>query len=119
VRPAILMLYALYCWVRDRLLAVRAREVEQEDWAGVKDGAYIALVHVPGRRSYEILGDRPTVHIAVAIVPFIITALLVLGYWVSRQSILPWYERKVEERGSGRLPDASEQSPKAEPAVPQ
>jgi hypothetical protein len=91
-------------------------DVEYDDWLPVKDGDGIAIVQVPGKRDYEILGDRPTVHVALALVPLVLNGLLVLAYWLSRQALRPWYERKVEDQGSGRL---SNEAPGMEPAIPQ
>lgn len=93
-------------------------EIEESAWQPLKAGDPIAMVHVPGRRGYEILGDRPTVHVAVAIVPLVLITLLAVAYWFSRQAIRPWYERNVEDTGGGKLRDAIDDKPGPEPAIP-
>jgi len=92
-------------------------EVEEEDWAKLSEGSPIAIVHVPGRQGYEILGDRSTVHIASGLVPLIACVFFFFGYLGHRQAIRPWHERSsIQNDGTGRLADSSD-DPRVDPAV--
>ncbi|HQP37437.1 MAG TPA: hypothetical protein PLI95_19770 [Polyangiaceae bacterium] len=92
-------------------------EIEEEDWAKLSEGSAIAIVHVPGKRGYEILGDRPTVHVASALVPLIACVFLFFAYLGHRQAIRPWHERRsIQNDGTGRLADSND-DPSVDPAV--
>lgn len=92
-------------------------EIEQEDWARLSEGSAVAVVHVPGKRGYEILGDRPTVHIATGLVPLIACVFFFFGYLGHRQAIRPWHERSsIQNDGTGRLADSMD-DPRVDPSV--
>ena len=81
-------------------------KVEETDWAKLSQGSEVAVVYVPGKPGFEILGDRPTVHLAAGLVPFFACVFFFLGYLGHRKAARPWYERAIlKDRGKGKLPD--------------
>jgi hypothetical protein len=79
-------------------------EVERVDWDRVSQGTRLAVVHVPGRGGYPILGDRPTVHAALIVASLLAHGLLFGAYAWHRSAARPWYERPVNDRRDGPLP---------------
>ena len=86
----------------------------EDDWHAVHEGDRIAIRYLPDHPgSYTDLpditgarvGDGPTQYLAVGIaVSALCTFMLALQLLWSRQG-RPWYEAKLEESASGRLPE--------------
>lgn len=88
------------------------QELEKNDWDKVSDGTQVAVVHVPGWKGFEILGDAPTVDLDMLLPIIAVGGMMLFGYGWHLLAARPWYRRRMDEPGD------KDQQPRPEPGVP-
>ncbi|HTN89253.1 MAG TPA: hypothetical protein VL242_36495 [Sorangium sp.] len=91
--------------------AALSDEVSHADFVRLRGLERIKARYVPSWRSASTVGPDVTVHSA-AYIALPLFGALALAYVLRAHSTRPWYEQKLVEQGSGKLPDG-------EPAAPQ
>ncbi|XYH93260.1 hypothetical protein ACMHYB_36110 [Sorangium sp. So ce1128] len=89
--------------------AALSDEVSPADFFRLRGVERLKARYVPSWRSASTIGPDVTVHSA-AYIALPLLGVLALAYVLRAHSTRPWYERKLVEQGSGKLPDS-------EPAV--
>ncbi|WP_438003457.1 hypothetical protein WME89_31810 [Sorangium sp. So ce321] len=94
--------------------AALSDEVSHSDFVRLRGVERLKARYVPSWRSASTVGPDVTVHSA-AFVALPLFGALALAYVLRAHSTRPWYEQKLVEQGSGKLPDsesAAQQAPK-------
>ncbi len=79
-------------------------ELDDEDWELVEPGMNLGFRYLPDHPSKSIVGTDTSLHVAAV---FFTTFLGALGFFLytGTRDYRRWYEGKLNDRGSGRLPD--------------
>jgi hypothetical protein len=80
-------------------------EASHTDFVRLRGVQRIKARHVPSWPSASTLGPDVTVHSA-AFVAVPLLGALALAYVLRAHSSRPWYDKKLVEQGSGKLPDS-------------
>ncbi|AUX34239.1 MULTISPECIES: hypothetical protein [Sorangium] len=84
--------------------AVFSDEVSHAAFARLRQGDALKARHVPSWPSASAVGPDVTAHSA-AWVALPLLGVLAFAYLIRAHSARPWYEKKVVDQGSGKLPD--------------
>lgn len=78
--------------------------LDKSDWGQVNYGSILGFRHVASHPSISLPGTGTSVYIwSIILAAF--TTLIGYGYYTGSRDYRRWYERKLIDRGSGKLPD--------------
>jgi hypothetical protein len=80
------------------------RELDDSDWEQVQVGTVLGFRYIPGKLSLSDLGAGTSTHI-MTIIFGVLTGLVGWGIYTGNRDYRRWYEGKLEDSGSGKLPD--------------
>lgn len=84
------------------------RELDSSDWAGITPGMTIAYRDVPAWRTLGDPGWGASIHVLLAILSGV-AAFVGLAFFTGAISHKEWYDGRLDDQGSGRLPDPPQQ----------
>lgn len=78
--------------------------MDKSDWNRVNHGAIMGFRHVPSRPSLSMPGTGTSVYVwSIFLAAF--TTLIGYGYYTGSRDHRRWYDRELNDRGKGRLPN--------------
>lgn len=80
-------------------------DLRREDYDRLEQGSLVPIVYTEKGMNLSQVGPAATQHVAVGIMACVVFFGMLVAYGIHRRSIRPWYERKLVEHGSGRLPE--------------
>jgi hypothetical protein len=96
--------YKLYLRVATPDQPRLTRELDRSDWDQVQQGTVLAFRHVPTVQSASTPGWSSSTHVS-PIIFAIVATLIGAGIYSATKNHRRWYEGKLEDSGSGKLPD--------------
>jgi hypothetical protein len=83
---------------------ILTRELDDSDWDQVQTGTVLAFRDVPIWRSMSELGTGASTHI-LTIIFGTLAVMIGAGFYAGTRDYRRWYEGKLEDSGSGQLPE--------------